>query len=199
MQKKRINLVLSKFGMFDLSFWFNIGKIFFDDLSVRFMSEEDAHNIYIFDGGSDISPSIYKEDNLYSFTNPVRDEYETLMFKEAQKENAHIIGICRGHQLINALLGGSLYQDIHRQGLPAHPGSHICEVSAFKNIFGESHLTNSMHHQGVKILGNNMQTIMTWGGIPEATISEDLRIRTVQFHPEMSRDVKVLGFLFSSI
>src|SRR5690606_17623115 len=90
------------FGLHYMS-WIN------NAIHVENMEEAD---IVLFTGGEDVSPSLYGEENVLSFSNPDRDIYEKAMFEEACKNNKNIIGICRGSQLLTALNGGKLIQDV---------------------------------------------------------------------------------------
>jgi len=95
---------------------------------------------------------------------PERDWIETILFDEMQKQGKPVLGICRGMQVINALLGGSLYQDLpsqkegkliqHSQKAPHWYASHhvtITEGTQLHAIFGSERLAvNTYHHQAVK-------------------------------------------------
>lgn len=72
---------------------------------------------FSFTGGADVTPSRYGEEKSAECgtTQPYRDELEFALFEEIVKSGKPIIGICRGLQLINAALGGTLYQDINSQ------------------------------------------------------------------------------------
>lgn len=69
---------------------------------------------FLFTGGPDIDPTYYheeKKENCGDLT-PYRDTLESQLFKEVYALNKPILGICRGHQLLNVLCGGTLYQDL---------------------------------------------------------------------------------------
>ena len=135
-------------------------------------------DVVIFTGGEDISPAIYGEENKSSYTNEERDARELEILVYALKLNKKIVGVCRGHQLINAALGGKLLQDIS----PSHPGRHpLMEKSG---IIGElfKDEVNSMHHQGVIIPGEGLVPTSFYQNMIEST--EGINIFTVQFHPE---------------
>ncbi len=84
------------------------------------MNEEDFEKIdsfcdgYLFTGGHDIHPGIYGEENRgkCGVFNGERDKIEGMIFKRAYEQDKPVLGICRGLQMINALMGGTLYQDI---------------------------------------------------------------------------------------
>lgn len=100
-------------------------------------SIEEA-DIVLFTGGQDISPALYNErcSRLTYFTQG-RDDREVADFTKAKELGKGFIGICRGAQLLCALAGGKLIQDVTR-----HCGNHPIE---FKD--GELTMTNSLHHQ----------------------------------------------------
>lgn len=121
----------------------------------------------VLSGGNDMDPAMYGEGQKWACgeINPVRDRFETRLFTEVLgRGNKPILGICRGIQLMNVALGGSLYQDLqtdfsgdaiaHRQKqLPcytSHP-VQLCEQSRLQEILGMNTLfVNSHHHQALK-------------------------------------------------
>ena len=78
---------------------------------------------YLFTGGQDIDPMLYGEKNRGNcgFICNERDSMEKLIFDTAYKNDKPILGVCRGLQIINAFLGGTLYQD-----LPSERPTDIC-------------------------------------------------------------------------
>jgi gamma-glutamyl-gamma-aminobutyrate hydrolase PuuD len=142
------------------------------------------YDLIIFSGGEDIDPQLYHEENVSSYCSPERDAIEIPILEQALRIGKKILGVCRGHQLINAYLGGSLYQDISMAGY-SHRGSHAWKAVQAHDILKILPSTiNSMHHQGVKTHGDSMKIIVTWNGISEVSASTDNNIITVQFHPE---------------
>lgn len=178
-------------------------------VSIPIVAGETDYSEYIdrvdgilFTGGNDIAPYFYGENpvkELHSMSS-IRDEYEFSLFKSAYEKNMPIFGICRGIQLINVALEGSLYQDIYSQcpGTLGHSPEqtasdelyHSIEISRdtrLYDIFGEERIfTNSFHHQSVKALGKNLiATAYSEDGIIEAVEStEDRFLLGVQWHPE---------------
>ena len=150
----------------------------------------------ILSGGEDVNPAYYGEEVLNASVsfNAVRDTSDFLLIKAAHSQGKPILGICRGHQIVNVAFGGSLYQDIptqigteHRQnvsGIPRHkvglePGSRI------RSLLGDadSVSTNSHHHQSVKEPAPGFSvTARAADGVVEA--SEGPGAFCVQFHPE---------------
>ncbi len=135
-------------------------------------------------GGADISPSIYGERNTYSHCQPARDEIEIRYIKKALQDGKKLFGVCRGHQLLNALFGGLLVQDITTELGQFHGGSH--------QITGKIGTTyvNSLHHQGVIRVGQGLESLADFGSCSEITVGKVARSKvfSVQFHPELDHD-----------
>lgn len=156
----------------------------------------------LFTGGEDISPLCYGENPIKEIgaIEHERDAYEMFLFKEAYDVNMPIMGICRGAQLINVALGGSLYQDIYSQienslghspkGGPIDQAHHMIRIendSKLYNIFeNETIAVNSFHHQSIKDLGKGLKaTAHSYDGIIEAIESMERNfILGLQWHPE---------------
>ena len=123
-------------------------------------------------GGSDVCPEMYGEKALKPEWNGdrIRDEYEIALFNAFVEQHKPVLGICRGAQVINVALGGTLYQDVATQ-LPralnhrdwsiyadnCHataivPGTRLAKLYPTAPIVK----TNSIHHQAVKDLGRNL-------------------------------------------
>ena len=156
-------------------------------------------------GGQDVSPCLYDEepDILIGATSPERDASEKALLEEALKQGKPILGICRGLQLINVVLGGTLYQDLatqanitvqHVQKSQPHSATHSIRIEADTHLakcMADGVLVNSIHHQGIKALGQGLK-VAAWSsdGVIEAIeSSEGSQIVAVQWHPEeLSRD-----------
>jgi putative glutamine amidotransferase len=155
----------------------------------------------ILQGGADVSPKAYGEDPLKPEWggDPVRDAYEMELVHEFMEAGKPILGICRGMQLINVALGGSLYQDLPTQ-CPEAVGH---ETTAYDRNVHEITLTPggklaqwlggvqggkvaSIHHQAVNRLGKDVVVEAT---APDGVI-EAIRwagrsfVYGVQWHPE---------------
>ena len=146
----------------------------------------------IFSGGVDINPEWYGEEvwNETVVIDSVRDRSDSLLARCALELGKPILAICRGEQLMNVILGGSLYQDIPTQLPDAHIHRNtrhkmgIVEGSFLAHLFGTDSLeVNSFHHQAVKDVAPGL-TIAAYSddGIVEAYENE--QIWAVQFHPE---------------
>lgn len=147
--------------------------------------------LIIFPGGEDINPQLYTNEKLRIHYSPRRDDHEITIFKEARKRNLPIFGVCRGHQLINVLLGGKLIPDLPTEGI-FHAGGHTV---TWRPEWDEFNLptVNSLHHQGysVDMRAPSIYPIGVYQGVVEAAVSEN--IFTVQFHPEMMDVNKVVN------
>ena len=147
----------------------------------------------VFSGGEDVRPTWYGEGvwNETVYVDAVRDRSDSLLARAALAGGKPILAICRGEQMLNVVMGGSLYQDLptqfgeevrhgggamHRIGL--EPGSVLAE------LYGTDSLTvNSFHHQGVKALAPGVRaTAHSADGLVEAY--ENGQVWAVQFHPE---------------
>lgn len=153
----------------------------------------------LFTGSScDIEPHRYGQENRKSaLCDAVLDDMEMALFHSFMRQKKPIFGICRGIQLINVALGGTLIQDIEEEvsGLTAHAEVYAKntvyhtvsakEGSLYQKILGSNFITNSYHHQAVKDCGQGLSpTVTTDEGIIEAVEHESLPIFGVQWHPE---------------
>lgn len=159
-------------------------------------------DIVIFDGGADVSPSLYSEIPHYTTnTDMRRDEIETKIFHHYYGK-ACLAGICRGNQFLNVMLGGKLHQHLPELGKGHYPVHTTVKVNAVNINVPREFTTNSTHHQAVSIPGDNL--IVTFRdkvhNVIEGTEDIDNFVRTVQFHPEYFQfpktDIEVLSYLF---
>ncbi len=156
----------------------------------------------LFSGGVDVDPHFYGEEpekGLGQVT-PKRDELEIKLCQAFFKAKKPIFGICRGIQLINVALGGSLYQDIysqcenvlkHSQDAPSyHPTHkiHLVQESFIHSLFKKSSImVNSFHHQAIKKIAPVLKIVAySQDNIIEAVekIDADDFVLGVQWHPE---------------
>jgi len=145
-------------------------------------------------GGGDLECSLYGQENCGSEPpDKDRDAAELALFDAYFQAGKPIFGICRGMQLINVALGGTLIQDLptqlrlfHRQsgGDQVHP-IRTQEGSFLHTLYGPTLTVNSFHHQALDTLGRDLEvTAWSEGGLPEALQHRSLPILGVQFHPE---------------
>ncbi|MFI3319110.1 MAG: gamma-glutamyl-gamma-aminobutyrate hydrolase family protein [Rikenellaceae bacterium] len=158
---------------------------------------------FLFTGGHDISPTLYGQESTGKCGAPCheRDELERTIFNYALEHDRPVLGICRGIQLINALLGGTLYQDLpsqkasdisHQMRPPYHLPCHkvnIIDGSPLMELLGQNELAvNSYHHQAIRALAPPLQAIaISEDGLIEAVYMPGKRyIQAVQWHPEFN-------------
>jgi putative glutamine amidotransferase len=175
----------------------------------RTVDEETARQLaglcagFLFTGGEDVSPEFYGEDVL-PFCGPIckeRDAMEKTLFSIAVLgQNKKAFGICRGIQLFNVLLGGTLYQDIpaqvphstlsHRQDPPYNRPIHQVKIepgSPLHDVVGTDTLAvNSHHHQAIAELSPQLIPMArAEDGLIEAVRMKDRAfVWAVQWHPE---------------
>ena len=160
----------------------------------------------IITGGGDIDPVRYGQDP-HTKTDGIdseRDEFELAVVREALNRDIPLLGICRGLQIFNVALGGTLVQDVgdlvpdateHRQqALNVHheetfqtavlsPGEHPLRLM----IDGDTLEINSFHHQGIDSLAESLDVMATTeDGLIEAVYHPiSTHAMAVQWHPEM--------------
>ena len=157
-------------------------------------------------GGQDVSPIRYGEAALpqCSTPAPVRDALETILVLDAAARDLPTFGICRGAQIMNTALGGTLWQDlptqapsdiVHRQerpyDRPVHPVT-VAEGTLLADILDPGvHQVNSLHHQAVRRVADPLAIAAEApDGLTEAVYLPGKRFFLgVQWHPE---------FLFST-
>ena len=157
----------------------------------------------VLSGGVDMHPKFYKN-NITDYPNKpglfdeIRDEFELEIFRLSQLNSIPLLGVCRGMQLINCALGGTLLQDngtianaIHRfenkdkaHGINIFTGTLLNEITEI-----ERSITNSAHHQSINKLGEGLTVnCLADDGIIEGiewAIKENKSFfLAVQWHPE---------------
>lgn len=178
-------------------------------LIIPLVGEKEAIEKYLdivdgimFIGGEDLSPLLYNESPMKEVVDISydRDKMEMEIFNRAYERKIPILGICRGLQLINVALEGSLYQDIHAQ-LPfalGHVSTYdiaegyhsidIMDDTVLYDILGKKKINvNSNHHQSIKAVGKDLRiNCLSQEGIVEGieSIKNSNFVLGVQFHPE---------------
>ena len=162
----------------------------------------------LFTGGQDVDPALYGEPVLDCCGElcPARDQLEAALLRAAIKQNKPILGICRGLQLINAALGGILWQDLpaqrpesrnHRMERPYDRVEHSVTLSGpLAAAYGADSLgVNSCHHQGIKDLAPSLRPMaVAEDGLVEAVYHPDRPfLWAVQWHPEFFDPAKGPG------
>lgn len=156
---------------------------------------DPSYDALVLCGGADIDPSRYGQENTASVEiDNDRDSAEFELFDMYKAQNKPILGVCRGHQLINAAMGSELIQHLENAHLHSSNIAEfdlIHEITADKNgfvgkMYGEKFVTNSYHHQGVLTPAKDLKAV-AWsenGKVIEALEHEFLPIISVQWHPE---------------
>lgn len=160
----------------------------------------------LFSGGCDVDPQRYGERTTGRTGElvPERDEQEILLFRYVLKEtDLPVLGICRGLQVVNVALGGTLLEDVQAAGHPSHTlhmyprteASHRVEVaegSLLSTICGAGELpVNSLHHMAIKDCAPSLKAVaLSDDGLTEAVELKDPAVPArfflaVQWHPEM--------------
>jgi putative glutamine amidotransferase len=170
----------------------------------------------VFPGGADVAPQEYGEapiDNVNIIEAP-RDRTELTLARWAFADDLPTLGICRGQQLLNVALGGTLYQDLRHQGVTTvehsdadgrartallhrvrlDPGSRLAQLIDETSID-----VNSLHHQAVKSVAPQLKVTGTSDdGVIESLESDDRRfLIAVQWHPEEIDDLPWVQRLFA--
>lgn len=156
---------------------------------------------FVFTGGADVDPLRYGEERKDSCgeIQHNRDELEFKVLSKVINTEKPILAICRGSQLINIALGGTLYQDIsseidtrisHRQSEPKNSPSHDVKIlpnTPLDTLMGAHQIhANSFHHQAIKTLGDGLEIMaVAEDGIIEAFyLLKNQYLRAYQWHPE---------------
>lgn len=153
-------------------------------------------------GGYDIHPKYFGQKPHPSITlsAPERDEFEIKIIKLALKKNVPVFGICRGLQVINIAMGGTIFQDLScapfktlKHADPTEIGNIYHKVKIEKGtilsgIIGSDQIeVNSSHHQIIDKTGRKLKAVAhSSDGVIEGLESTDFRfLVAVQWHPEM--------------
>ena len=158
------------------------------------------HDAIVVLGGEDLSPRHYGGATGYPGEgrhDPVADEAQLALVRRAVARRTPLLGVCRGHQLINVALGGDLVQHLddedglhrtpeapvaelmHPHGVRLEPGSRLAEV------LGAAPVVQSAHHQAVGRVGDGLRVVgRAADGTVEAVEHDSAPILGVQWHPE---------------
>ena len=167
---------------------------------------------FLFTGGHDLDPAMYGQEKepVCGDLCPGRDSMEGKLLRAALDADKPVLGICRGLQLMNAVLGGTLWQDIvtqfpsdtnHRMAAPygreEHPVTFTEDLPGMPRTVG----VNSCHHQGIRDLA---PALAVWAeapdGLVEAVYLPGARYaRAVQWHPEFfHKETPLSRYIFQS-
>lgn len=157
------------------------------------LSDEPACGGLLLPGGGDIDPSFYHRENCGSrYIDDSLDQSQFALLEQYRKSGKPILGICRGHQIINVFFGGDLTQDLptadhhkRKEGADVTHSTVADQGSFLAVLYGQNFTTNSAHHQGICTLGDNLVAIQhADDGVIEGIRHETLPIFGVQWHPE---------------
>jgi putative glutamine amidotransferase len=149
-------------------------------------------------GGADPDPSLYGEDPHPALgeTEPGRDRWELALIRAALDRRLPMLCVCRGAQLLNIVLGGTLVQHLDEAGDHAlwtnlrSDRCHTVRVTAgsrLARLYGENLATNSLHHQAVGRPGSGVVVTATAddGVVEGFELDGRPEVLAVQWHPEM--------------
>ena len=146
-------------------------------------------------GGGDVDPALYGQPNRASEDiDRALDELQLGALEDFVRSRKPVLGICRGHQVLNVYFGGTLNQhlptftihdwDADTKADKAH-ATRALAGSVVQRIYGDTFAVNSAHHQAVDALGDGLR-ITQWSedGVVEAVEHRALPVWGVQWHPE---------------
>lgn len=184
-----------------------------DDQIIRQLST--AYDGFLFTGGHDVSPTLYNQtkSDQCGFVIKIRDSMESKLITRLIDLNKPVFGICRGIQILNVLLGGSLYQDLdtqlksninHKQLPPYDTPAHridIAKNTPLHDLLRKDAIhVNSYHHQAIHNISPQLTVMATsQDGLVEAVYLPTKKfVWAVQWHPEYSPLAESSKKLFST-
>lgn len=172
---------------------------------------------FLFSGGADVDPALYggsMQPGIYGI-NPERDGFELALIPLVLSAHRPLLTICRGTQVLNVALGGSLYGDIATQlpgalkhdWFPSFPRDYLAHDVRVESdtqlaaILKEQNLkTNSLHHQSIHVPGRGVH-VTAWAedGVIEGVDVEGQAFAIgVQWHPEWLQTLAPMRRLFGA-
>jgi putative glutamine amidotransferase len=159
-----------------------------------------AHGLLIAEGG-DLGPSLRHPADPAALDelDPAKDELEAALMRGALEREIPVLGICRGAELLNVLLGGELYDDVpeelgtgivHLHAADYHGHRHALRLvpdTELADMYGVEELSvTSYHHQGISRLGDGLEVM---GVAPDGLVEAFRHVEHpfawgLQFHPE---------------
>lgn len=160
-------------------------------------------------GGHDVDPRRYGQtphEDLQPI-DPQRDQLELDLVAAAVEHDIPLLGICRGQQILNVALGGTLIQHLTgtiggTHGTSAYPRTHrahrvsITPGSTIAGLYGLGQMVNSFHHQAIDTVADRLRvTARAEDGVIESVEMPGKAILGVQWHPEVFGNDPVFGWL----
>lgn len=157
---------------------------------------------FLFTGGGDVDPRYFGQPcrPWSGAISPRRDAMELALCRMLLSSEKPVLGICRGFQIMNIVLGGDIYQDIPKEFVTENPVAHhqlqparypahavvLSPGSRLHAVFGAKAWVNSLHHQGVNRMGAGfLPTVHSLDGLCEGAELTGARFFVgVQWHPE---------------
>ncbi|MFF4825114.1 gamma-glutamyl-gamma-aminobutyrate hydrolase family protein [Streptomyces sp. NPDC001312] len=154
-------------------------------------------------GGPDVEPGRYGAEREPRTGPPSRerDTWELALIRAALDSGTPLLGICRGMQLLNVALGGTLVQHIdgHTEDVGVFGSHPVTPVAGtrYAAVVPEETYVPTYHHQAVARLGEGLRTSAhaTDGTVEAVELPGDRFVLGVQWHPEMGEDVRVMAAL----
>ena len=151
-------------------------------------------------GGADIAPEFLRQpvpdpSVLEKDPDPVRDRWEFEATNQALARHLPIFAICKGMQLFNVALGGTLFLDIPGHDDPAMRDHNVQSLRLERNATHRFEKVNSSHHQAIDRVGDGLE-VEAWSATDG--IIEQVRLRdypfalAVQYHPERHESYSAL-------
>lgn len=142
-------------------------------------------------GGDDVAPELYGDvrTDKCGPVSPMRDKFEINSVKAAVEMKLPVLGICRGIQVMNVAMGGTLFEDIarHKQNKPYHEPHHAVSVtSPLSKIYPKSAWVNSFHHQAINRVAPELEVcaVSEDGCVEAVYLPSHPFFLGVQWHPE---------------
>jgi putative glutamine amidotransferase len=157
---------------------------------------EEEMNGLLLTGGSDITPEFLRQENVdpkliyQDDLDPKRDRWEFEAISKALARGLPILGICRGIQVLNVALGGTLMLDVPGHGLPEQKDQDIQPLRYDGSVKHQYENVNSSHHQAIDRVADGFE-VEAW--CTDDDIIEQARLRdypfalAVQYHPERGK------------
>ena len=180
-----------------------------DDLVAQAPDEAlDLVDGLVLSGGADIDPASYGASAHPETqpTRPERDRFELALAHRALERGLPVLGICRGMELLNVALGGTLEQHLERIDLHRHTPGTFCDHEvrlepgslAARAVGSETTAVRSHHHQGLGQLGEGL--VATGWSVPDELVEavelpEQEFVLGVLWHPEEDERDRVMGAL----